>query len=263
MLAVGSVLIVATISLLITRVATLALVLTGMSNEAARFQARSALTGTGFTTTESEAVVSHPVRRRIVMFLMLLGGAGLVTTIAALVIGFANASRAEAYTRLGALLLALVALVLLSRTQWFNRVVSPLLARLVNRYTDLKAQDYAELLHLGGEWGVGQVAVREGDWLACERLSDLDLRSEGVAVLGIEHPDGTYFGTPSLETKVRPGDILLLYGRDIRLSELDDRLGGSEGGRAHQAAIADQNRILAHETAEHDAQGEEATEVMP
>jgi len=116
-LAAASVLIVATISLLITRVATLALVLTGMSQEAARFQARSALTGTGFTTTESEAVVNHPVRRRIVMFLMLLGGAGLVTTIAALVIGFANASRAEAYSRLGALLVALGALVIISRTQ--------------------------------------------------------------------------------------------------------------------------------------------------
>jgi len=71
---VGTVLVVAVISLLITRVATVAFVLTGMSQEAARFQARSALTGTGFTTTESESVVGHPVRRRIVMALMLLGG---------------------------------------------------------------------------------------------------------------------------------------------------------------------------------------------
>jgi len=33
---------------------------TGLSRESARFQARSALTGGGFTTTESEAVVRHP-----------------------------------------------------------------------------------------------------------------------------------------------------------------------------------------------------------
>lgn len=251
MLAVASVLIVATVSLLITRVATLALVLTGMSQEAARFQARSALTGTGFTTTESEAVVSHPVRRRIVMFLMLLGGAGLVTTIAALVIGFANASRAEAYGRLGVLLLALGGLVMISRTRWFNRAVTPLLARLVNRYTDLEAQDYAELLHLGGEWGVGQVAVRDGDWLACDRLADLDLRSEGVAVLGMEYPDGSYLGAPGFETMVEPGMILLLYGRAGRLSELDDRKAGPAGDRAHQAAIADQRRNTERETSEH------------
>jgi hypothetical protein len=50
------------LSLIITRIATTALSLTGLSWEAARFQARSAFTGTGFTTTEAERVVDHPVR---------------------------------------------------------------------------------------------------------------------------------------------------------------------------------------------------------
>lgn len=51
------------LSLTITRVATLVLAMTGLSWEAARFQARSAFTGTGFTTSEAESIVSHPVRR--------------------------------------------------------------------------------------------------------------------------------------------------------------------------------------------------------
>lgn len=252
MLAVTSVFVIAVTSLLITRVATLALVLTGMSQEAARFQARSALTGTGFTTAESEGVVGHPVRRRVVMVLMLLGGAGLVTTMATLVIGFAGASSAQAFTRLGALLLALAALVVISRTRWFNRALSPVLARLLSRYTDLEARDYAELLHLGGEWGVGEIAVRDGDWLACERLTDRDLRSEGVAALGVERADGSFLGAPSLETVVRPGDVLLLYGRRDRLDELDDRRDGPEGDRAHAKAVLDQERRSAEERAEDD-----------
>lgn len=57
-------LLVAILSLLITRFATVALTVTGMTRESARFQARSALTGAGFTTQESEAVVSHPGRWR-------------------------------------------------------------------------------------------------------------------------------------------------------------------------------------------------------
>lgn len=249
MLAVASVFAVAVISLVITRVATRALVLTGMSQEAARFQARSALSGTGFTTNEAEAVVTHPVRRRVVMILMLLGSAGLVTTVATLIIGFANASRSEAFTRLAVLLVALAALALVSRSPWFNTVLTRVLTRLVDRYTDLEAQDYAELLHLGGEWGVGEVAVREEDWLASGRISDLDLRSEGVAVLGIERPDGTYFGAPQFDTRVRPGDVLLLYGRRQRLNELDDRPSGPEGDRAHGAAVADQEQKSAEERA--------------
>lgn len=252
MLAVATVVIVAVTSLLITRVATLAFVLTGMSQEAARFQARSALSGTGFTTAEAEGVVGHPVRRRIVMTLMLLGSAGLVTTMATLVIGFANASRGQAFSRLAVLLVALGALVLISRTRWFNRALSPLLARLLSRYTDLEAKDYAELLHLGGDWGVGEVAVREGDWLAGGRLAEHDLRSEGVAALGVERPDGSFLGAPSFQTLICPGDVLLLYGRRDRLNEIDDRPAGPEGDRAHLEAVADQERASAAERAEDD-----------
>lgn len=71
-IAISSLLLVVAVSLLATRVATVILVATGMSRAVARFQARSALTGAGFTTSESEAMVNHPVRRRVVMALRAL-----------------------------------------------------------------------------------------------------------------------------------------------------------------------------------------------
>ena len=85
MTAILSLLVVILISIMITRVATVALTATGLSRETAKFQARSALTGAGFTTTESESVVRHPVRRRIVMWLMLAGSAGIAAVIGSLV----------------------------------------------------------------------------------------------------------------------------------------------------------------------------------
>ena len=84
MVAIISLLTVLVLSLLVVRVATVALTLTGLSKQLARFQARSAFTGSGFTTTESEKVVHHPVRRRIIMLLMLLGNAGIVTAMSSL-----------------------------------------------------------------------------------------------------------------------------------------------------------------------------------
>ena len=68
--------------LLINRIATAALMSTGMSREMARFQSRSALSTVGFTTAESESVVNHPVRRRIIAILMIVGNAGFVGLIA-------------------------------------------------------------------------------------------------------------------------------------------------------------------------------------
>lgn len=91
MLAVVSFLIIIAISLLIVRVATVALTLTGLTEEVARFQARSALSGTGFTSREAEMVVSHPVRRRIISFLILLQNARLITAITTLLLSFINA----------------------------------------------------------------------------------------------------------------------------------------------------------------------------
>ncbi|TWT47604.1 hypothetical protein [Botrimarina hoheduenensis] len=73
MIGVLSLLVALTLSLLITRVAAMALMFTGLSREAAKFQARSAFTGVGYTTQESERTVNHPVRRRIIMALMLMG----------------------------------------------------------------------------------------------------------------------------------------------------------------------------------------------
>ncbi len=76
------------LSLFITRLAAVALTMTGLSGQAASFQARSAFTGTGFTTSESENVVSHPVRRRIIMLLMIVRSAGLVTVIISIILSF-------------------------------------------------------------------------------------------------------------------------------------------------------------------------------
>jgi len=61
MVSVIVLLIILTLSILITRIATVALTLTGLSRDSARFQARSAFLGVGFTTIESESVVRHPV----------------------------------------------------------------------------------------------------------------------------------------------------------------------------------------------------------
>ncbi|MCK4262353.1 hypothetical protein KAX00_04525, partial [bacterium] len=60
---------------LIVRAAAIALMMTGMDEKRARFQALSAFSGTGFTTKEAESIVNHPIRRKIVTWLMILGNA--------------------------------------------------------------------------------------------------------------------------------------------------------------------------------------------
>ncbi|MDY6843439.1 MAG: hypothetical protein SVW57_05045 [Thermodesulfobacteriota bacterium] len=52
-----------------------------MDEKKARFQALSAFSGTGFTTKETESIMNHPQRRRIITWIMILGNAGIVSII--------------------------------------------------------------------------------------------------------------------------------------------------------------------------------------
>lgn len=242
------------LSLFITRLATIALTMTGLSEEAARFQARSAFTGTGFTSSETEKVVDHPVRRRIIMLLMILRSAGLVSVILSLILSFMGSGEPrDVLARLGWLVGGVIALWLISRSRWVDRYLSRAIRWALNHWTDLDTRDYASLLNLAGPYAVMEVNIREGDWLAGRKLRDCRLTGEGVTVLGIYRDDGSYVGVPKADTTIDAGDTLILYGRGENLRQLDVRRAGRGGEAEHEQAVSEQQQ---HE-AEQDAREEQ------
>lgn len=58
--------------------------LTGLKKEISRFQVISMMTGTGFTTGESELILGHPVRRKLATFLILFGAFSLAVIISSI-----------------------------------------------------------------------------------------------------------------------------------------------------------------------------------
>lgn len=237
MIAVASVLVVALVSLLITRVATVALTLTGLSHEVARFQARSALSGVGFTTSEAESVVTHPVRRRVVLSLMLLGSAGLVTAVATLMLSFAGTDQEQAVTRLAVLIPALLAVYLISLSRWVDARLSALIARLLVRWTDIDARDYAALLHIGGDYAVFELPVTDDGWLAGRTVRELDLRAEGAVLLGVTPRTGEFVGAPNWDFVLRAGDVAIVYGERGLTARLSRRPAGPEGDSDHRSGV--------------------------
>jgi hypothetical protein len=230
MAAVVSLLAVIVMSLLITKVGAVALALTGISQEAARFQARSAVSGAGFTTSESERVVDHPARRQVISLLILLGGAGLLSSVATIVLSFAGDNSARTnLARAGVLAAGLVVVWLVTRSQRFDRVLTHVIQRVLCTTTDLEVRDYASLLHVRDGWTITELQVQDEDWVADEQLRQLDLPEEGVLVLGIHRTDGRWIGAPTGETRVRPGDTAVLYGRRDTIAELDQRLRDASG----------------------------------
>lgn len=251
MVAVISLFVVVVVGLVVARIAAVALTATGLPAEVARFQARSALTGVGFTTAESEAVVGHPLRRRIVMWLMLAGNAGFVVIVASMVLSFATSGdTGDALTRLGITLGGLGVLLLVSRSRLFSRALTSLITRALGRFSELDVRDMHHLMQLSRDYAVTELQVMPGDWLAGRSLTDLELPEEGVIVLALRQAGGGFVGAPRGRTVVHPGDTLYLYGRASVLSDLDRRPATPSGDEAHHAAMAEQESLKDRESGE-------------
>jgi hypothetical protein len=244
-LAIVSLLIVLMMSLLVTRVAAMALMLTGMSREAARFQARSAFTGTGFTTYEAEDVLTHPVRRQIVMLLMLLGNLGVGAVVATLILSVTQAAASELWwLRLISFVGGLMLLILAANNRHIERHLNRVISWGLCRWGKLQVRDYVAILQLQGGYAVSELLVEPNDWLAEKTLIELKLPQEGVLVLGINRAEGAFLGTPTGETDIHVGDTLILYGPVERIEELDQRRRGKKGDAAHQEAIEEHEEDL-------------------
>ena len=244
MIPVISVVLVLALSVVVIRVASVALVHTGMGQEVARFQARSAFTGVGFTTSEAESIVTHPVRRRIVGWLMIAGNLGIVTAMSSLLLSFVDMQAdSSSLISLSVLVAGLAGVALFSSSAWIDRYLCRLISRALNRFSQLDARDYARLLHLRENYGVSDLHVQAGEWLAGKTLAEAGLVEEGILVLGIECPGGTFIGAPAQDTEIRALDSLILYGRTPRIAEIDRRRSDGEGERSHVEAVEEQKQF--------------------
>jgi len=228
---------VVSLGLLITKIAASAMVYTGVSREMARFQARSAFTGVGFTTTETENMVRHPVRRRIIMTLMLLGNAGFVSAIASMIPILGNTDSRSGFGQLGVLMVGVLMLWAISRSRWLDYVIMRATRAAMRRITRLDVHDYTGLLHFSEGFSVGEINVGANHWCTGKNLIELKLKDEGVQVLGIQRANQEYVATPKGTSYIREGDIVVVYGRYQQIEELRDRKCDVAGEEEHDRRV--------------------------
>ncbi|MGZ3674046.1 MAG: TrkA C-terminal domain-containing protein, partial [Ktedonobacterales bacterium] len=221
--------------------------------DAALFQARSAFTGTGFTTSEAELVVSHPARRRIILWLMGVRSFEIITGVSALVLLFiGSGSTRESVTRSLWLAAGLVALGVAASNKWLDRHLSRLIAWVLRRWTTLDVRDYTALLGLTSGYTVWELPVDADSWMADKSLEEMRLPEEGLTVLAIQRAGGSFVGVPHRTTVIRPRDTLILYGHSDRLAELSTRQLGRTGDLAHTDAVEAQRLLLRDEELQQD-----------
>ena len=200
------------VSYIIVRIGTVALTLTGMDEEKARFQALSAFTGTGFTTEEAEAVVKHPVRRKIVMTLMVLGNAGLASVIATLILSFARGGLLQTGIKISILGIGLYIMYRIASHKGLTRKLTSKIEERLSRRKYFTRPMWEEMLHLPEEYGIVDIWVNEKMDIANKSIGELNLREKGVLVIIIER-GRKVIPVPGPNNKLKPGDRAICFGK--------------------------------------------------
>ena len=223
MYAIATFLIVSVITLGFGQVATGALIATGLPPEIAAFQARSAFSGAGFTTTEAENVVNHPMRRRIIATTMFVGSLGTPTLVVTVLVGLIAPGPGSTTERSLVLIAGAVGIVLLVLNRPMRRVLVEVgRRRTTRRLTAALGGDVDEIMSLGDGFVVDAVRLVDEPGPTYRSLRALAHAIPGCTVLGVRRPDG-YVGEPPIDMELHAGDELIVHGRREVIAELARR----------------------------------------
>ena len=189
-------------SLTVVRAAGVALRLTGIPQHVARFQAISALTGAGYTTSESESTMRHPTRRRILMILMLTGHLGVVSLASTVIIAVtATEGFGGILVQVVALMAAVAFVYALAASERLDELMCKVVGRIMVHWNWISPTDQHVLYtHVSGQI-LAEHTVGEAQSLA---MSDA-----GIRVLAV---DGNDLSSESDALELVPGSTVLCIG---------------------------------------------------
>ena len=191
--------------------------LTGLPDERARFQVLSLLTGTGFTTRESELILGSRRRRRLARVTMLFGYVFNITIVSALINVFLSMKLINFERQYIGILIPLgtvAVMFIFMRVPKFHAWGENLLRRFADRIFDRQEAFNAVMLldYIGSET-IAQVTLRhipeEYQGLS---LAETQLRAKtGILVMLVEHQGGKPMPAHA-GTVFAVGDQLTVFG---------------------------------------------------
>lgn len=199
------------ILVLIVEVLSIALKLTGLDIDKARFQVISIITNTGFTTKEAELITQHPARRKIAQTLMLISYIGYATIIG-LIVNILQSSNRFLYVFTVVIAVMFIVIVFI-RFKWLgNRLERLIEKQLLKRMKKMKKyKTVEEVLKLNDEYGIAEFVIEEGSKLEGNTLMELELTQKSIQVLNIDK--GSHIiHFPRSNSILQLGDKVTVYG---------------------------------------------------
>jgi len=185
--------------------------LTGLSEEKARFQVISLLTGAGFTTKEAELITQHPTRRKLAQFLMVLGYVGFLTAVSFLINILKNSFTMKVVIML--LVFTIITWIVI-RNRLFMSFLDGIIEKMILiRYSKSKSQSKIyKLINRAKGYGVYNIIIDENSSLEGVSLMNSNLKPNSMIILNIDKGN-EFIGFPKRDYILEKGDNILLYGK--------------------------------------------------
>ena len=201
---------------IISEVFTMLFRLIGLPEEKARFQVISLLTGCGFTTRESEMILSSKPRRRLARITMLFGYVFNVTIVSALVNFFISMKISLLGGSVLSLLIPLFAaatVIILSRTRGVRAWLDKHTVRIAGWIDGDTGMNNIVLIDQIGKNAIAQVTFRfVPEFLRGKSLEDSGLKPKyNILVMLVERSGGAA-ELPNAKTNFGVGDRVTVYG---------------------------------------------------
>ena len=198
----------------ITELFTILFRFTGLPDERARFQVISLLTGCGFTTKESEMILSNKRRRRLARITMLFGYVFNITIVSAFINVFLSLKVAQVGSFFAGILIPIAAVaiifIFMRVRAWGDRC----LQRFVDRYF-VREETFNSVLLLDyfGSDSIAQITLKHiPEEYRGLSLAETGLRANtGILVMLVEHPSKKAEAARA-DTIFEVGDTLTVFG---------------------------------------------------
>lgn len=206
------------ISMLFVRAGAIALMMTGMHYEQAKFQALSAFTSTGFTTREAEKVVNHPARRKIVSVLMIGGYAGIAAVLVSGTSTLAFSTASNLPRTILVLVIGLIVIYLIARSTGLMQRWENFVERFLRHRFGFEYEPTEELLHLAEGYGLVKMEITEDSVLFGKTIMQIGRTRKDSLILGIERGK-SWLPSRQMKEPVEVGDQLVIYGHLERMKK--------------------------------------------
>lgn len=202
--------------IIIIEIFTVIFMLTGMSNTRAKFQVISLLTNCGFTTTESEIVVSSRKRRKIAITIMLFGIIFNVTVVSLLVnavLSFSKNNQFNIFQAILNLLGFLAFILIIKKVPFFRVAFDNVVKRIATKVIFSNKANPMLILDNFNGFVIVQIKIID----IPEKLNNKTLvesgisKDYGIKVLNIKRDNKTK-GNVSKSEVIMKDDRLIVYG---------------------------------------------------